>query len=65
MKNICVEVAPSTWAASNKEPSIPIIPAIRRMVVLPNHIMQFMKAIKDLVAIVLEKNTKGFDNMPN
>ena len=58
-KKTCVDVAPSTSAASNNEVSIPIIPAIRRIVVLPNHIRQFIKAISPLVLPTLERNLYG------
>ena len=43
--NIWNELAPSILAASIIPVSIPIMPAIRTIVVLPNHIKQFIKAI--------------------
>ena len=36
--------------------SLPIIPAIRRMVVLPNHIRQFIMAIRPLALPACDKN---------
>jgi hypothetical protein len=59
-----VEVAPSTSAASNKDVSIPIIPAIRRMVVFPNHIRQFISAISPLALPVWDKNLYGSEINP-
>ena len=64
LKNTCVEVAPSTSAASKREVSIPIIPAIRRMVVLPNHIRQFISAIRPLALPVWDKNLYGSEINP-
>ena len=64
LKNTCDEVAPSTSAASKSEVSIPIIPAISRIVVLPNHIRKFMKDTSDLELYMLEKNLNGEDNIP-
>ena len=59
LKNTCVDVAPSTCAASKSDPSIPIIPAIKRMVVLPNHIKKFMVPTRPLVQATLVKNLIG------
>ena len=64
LKNTCVDVAPSTSAASKRDVSIPIIPAIRRMVVLPNHIRQFIKAIRPLALPVCDKNLYGSEIIP-
>ena len=64
LKNTCVDVAPSTSAASKSDVSIPIIPAIRRMVVLPNHIRQFINAIKPLALPVCDKNLYGSEINP-
>ena len=63
-QNTWEEVAPSTSAASNKEVSIPIIPAIRRIVVLPNHIRQFISAISPLALPALDKNLYGVSINP-
>jgi hypothetical protein len=60
----CHEVAPSTSAASLREPSIPSIPASKSSVVFPNHMVQFMKATRALVDQVLEKNMKGLSRIP-
>ena len=59
LKNTCVEVAPSTSAASKSDVSIPIIPAISKMVVFPNHIRKFIKATSDLALHVLDRNLNG------
>ena len=63
-QNTWEEVAPSTSAASNKEVSIPIIPAIKRIVVLPNHIRQFINAISPLALPALDKNLYGVSINP-
>jgi hypothetical protein len=44
LKNTLKDFAPSICADSNRLWSMPIIPAIRRIVVFPNHIMKFIKA---------------------
>jgi hypothetical protein len=49
LKNICVLVAPSIFAASKSDGLIPIIAAISKIVVFPNHIRKFIKAISALV----------------
>ena len=54
------ELAPSTSAASNSEVSMPIIPAMRIIVVFPNHMRKFIKPTRPLVAHTLEKNLTGF-----
>ena len=59
LKKVCFEVAPSIEDASKRLWSIPIIPAIRRMVVLPNHIRKLINAMIDLVAQTSLKNRKG------
>ena len=59
-----MEVAPSTSAASNREVSIPIMPAIKRIVVLPNHIRQFIRAISPLALPVFARNLYGSEMIP-
>ena len=64
LKNTCVLVAPSTSAASNSDVSIPSIPAISRMVVLPNHIRQFINAMSPLVLPTCDRNLYGSEMKP-
>ena len=47
-----------------KELQKPIIPAIKRMVVLPNHIRQFIRAISPLALPVFAKNLYGSEIIP-
>ena len=54
--NTCIEVAPSTFAASNREVSIPIIPAISMIVVLPNHIRKFIRPTTPRTPQVISRN---------
>ena len=46
LKNTCRDVAPSMFAASKRLWSMPMIPAMSKIVVLPNHMRKFMRLIK-------------------
>ena len=50
-----MEFAPSILAASRILVSIPIIPAIKTMVVLPNHMRKFISAIRPLAPATSER----------
>ena len=54
-KKTCRELAPSRLAASKRFWSMPIMPAISRMVVLPNHMRKFMVATRPRTVICLSK----------
>ena len=43
---------------------MPIMPAMRRIIVLPVHMMKFMNPTRALDAIVLEKNLNGWLRIP-
>ena len=64
LQKIWVGVAPSTSAASYRESEIPIMPAIRRIVVFPNHIRQFMKATRPLTEPTCAMKSYGSLNRP-
>ena len=54
--NIWNELAPSILAASIIPVSIPIMPAIRTIVVLPNHMRKFISAISPLAPATSARN---------
>ena len=64
LKKTWPELAPSILAASNKEVSMPIMPDIRRIVVLPNHIMKFMMQMSARVQSTLAKKRMGSRVIP-
>ena len=63
--NIWREVAPSISAASKSDVSTPIMAAIRRMVVFPNHIMKFINATSPRVPHTLAKKRIGSFVIPS
>ena len=54
--NICLELAPSILAASKRQGSTPMMAAIRIIVVLPNHIRKFIRAINPLAPATSARN---------
>ena len=64
LKKVWVEVAPSMLAASNIFWSMPMIPAISNMVVLPNHSRKFIRQIRLRTVILMAKKSMGFSAIP-
>ncbi|OPZ32213.1 MAG: hypothetical protein BWY98_01363 [Tenericutes bacterium ADurb.BinA155] len=59
LRKIVIELAPSRVADSKIDWSIPITPAIKSKVVLPNHMTKSMEAMMSRVAAVEELTSSG------
>ena len=58
-QKVCREVHPSISAASKRLTSMPMMPDISRMVVLPNHIRKFISPTSPRVPATEERKRNG------
>ena len=63
-KKTCRELAPSISAASNMFWSMPWMPAISRIVVLPNHIRKFIREMSTRTGIFRDRKSMALSAQP-